>query len=234
MQLKVREVAKFLNVSDKTVYRWICDGALPAYKVLGQYRVDRSELLEWVTSSKIPVSEEIFTETGTTKQKILLAQALEAGGCFYRVEGSDKASVLRSAVDCMRLPEGLDKEFLFRVLLARENVCSTAIGGGVAIPHPRSPIVLHVSEPSISLCFLEEPVEFGAMDGQPVQVLFTLITPTVHSHLQLLSRVGYALQDAAFRAVLAEPATREAILNEARRLDSLVDERIGYLDKKNG
>lgn len=124
MQLKIREVAKLLNVSDKTVYRWIQAGALPAYHVHDQYRVDRTELLEWVTACKIPVSEEIFNESKIPEKKIALADALAAGGCFYRIEGSDKPSVLRSVVNIVRLPESVDKEFLYRVLLARENVCS--------------------------------------------------------------------------------------------------------------
>ena len=205
MQLKIREVAKLLSVSDKTVYRWIKAGALPAYHVHDQYRVDRTELLEWVTACKMPVSEEILNESKDSEKRISFAEAIEAGGCFYRVEGTDKESVLRSVVNTMRLPEGVDTEFLYRVLLARENVCSTAIGDGVAIPHPRSPIVLHVTQPSISLCFLEQPVDFGAMDGKPVRVLFTLVTPTVHAHLQLLSRVGYALQDSEFKSVIAKP-----------------------------
>ena len=234
MQLKIREVAKLLNVSDKTVYRWIKAGALPAYRVHDQYRVDRTELLEWVTASKIPVSEEIFNESKDPEKKISLAEAIETGGCFYRIEGTDKSAVLRSVVNTMRLPDGLDKEFLYRVLLARENVCSTATGNGVAIPHPRSPIVLHVTQPSISLCFLEQPVEFGAMDGKPVRVLFTIITPTVHTHLQLLSRVGYALHDDAFKSVLAKPETRESILREAKRVDDLIDTRTGCTERENG
>ena len=140
MQLKIREVARLLSVSDKTVYRWIQAGSLPAYRIHDQYRVDRTELLEWVTACKLPVSEEIFNDPKDSEKKTSLAEAIETGGCFYRVEGTDKASVLRGVVNNMRLPEGVDKEFLYRVLLARENVCSTAIGDGVAIPHPRSPI----------------------------------------------------------------------------------------------
>jgi PTS system nitrogen regulatory IIA component len=225
MQLKIREVAALLGVSDKTVYRWIKAGAIPAYRVHDQYRVNRMELLEWVTSQKMPVSEEIFNEPAESEETVSLARALDAGGVFYRVEGTDTPSVLRAIVANMRLPEGVDREFLFRVLLSRENVCSTAIGGGVAIPHPRNPIVLHVTQPSITLCFLEHPVEFGAMDGQPVQALFTLVSPMVRHHLQLLSRLSFALHDAGFKSVITNPGTREVILREARRMDLLLDER---------
>jgi PTS system nitrogen regulatory IIA component len=227
MQLKIREVAHLLSVSDKTVYRWIRSGALPAYRVHDQYRVDRTELLQWVTASKIPISADIFNESKDSKKTPALAEAINAGGCFYRVDGTDKESVLRNVVNIMRPPEGVDKDFLYNVLIARENVCSTAIGDGVAIPHPRSPIVLNITEPSIALCFLEHPVEFGAMDGKPVRVLFTLVTPTVHSHLALLSRLGFALQDPGFKAVISAPGTREAVLGEARRLDEEIDSRLG-------
>jgi PTS system nitrogen regulatory IIA component len=82
MQLKIREVAALLGVSDKTVYRWIKEGAIPAYRVHDQYRVNRMELLEWVTSRKIPVSEEIFNEPAESEETVSLARALDAGGVF--------------------------------------------------------------------------------------------------------------------------------------------------------
>ena len=63
-----------------------CTGTLPAYRIQDQYRVDRTELLEWVTVSKIPVSDEIFSEPRESKQAVSLAEAIEAGGCHYRVD----------------------------------------------------------------------------------------------------------------------------------------------------
>jgi mannitol/fructose-specific phosphotransferase system IIA component (Ntr-type) len=89
----------------------------------------------------------------------------------------------------------VDREFLYKVLLARESLGSTGIGDGIAIPHVRNPIVLHLSRPIVTLCFLERPVDFGALDGQPVNTLFTLISPTVRAHLHLLSRLAFTLRD---------------------------------------
>ena len=100
---------------------------------------------------------------------------MEVGGIFYRLAGKDKPAVLRSVVEVLRLPDKVDREFLLQVLLAREALESTAIGDGIAIPHVRNPIVLHVPQPVVTLCFLEAPVDFGALDGQPVQTL-------VHAH----------------------------------------------------
>ena len=221
MQLSVRNVSELLNVSEKTVYRWISERQLPGYRLSGQYRFNRAELLEWATANKVNVSPRIFQE-GAAEVATLpeLSEALQSGGVFYRLSGSDKASVLRSVVEHLRLPEEVDREFLLQMLLAREALESTGIGDGIAIPHARSPIVLHVPKPHVTLCFLEQPVDFGALDGQPVQALFTLISPTVKAHLHLLSRIAFALRDPELRTLVTQQGSRDALLNAMRRISA--------------
>src|SRR5581483_12158906 len=220
MQLTVRDVSKLLNLSEKTIYRWIRQGVLPAYRVNEQYRLNRAELLEWATSRRMNVSATLFEEPESTATPIPgLVEALRVGGIFYRLGGTDVPSALRAVVEHLRLPDEVDREFLLRVLLAREALQSTAIGDGIAIPHVRNPIVLHVPRPMVTLCFLEHPVDFGALDGTPVHVLFTLISPTVRAHLRLLSRLSFALHDPASKAAVVREAPREEILAEAARVE---------------
>jgi PTS system nitrogen regulatory IIA component len=78
--------------------------------------------------------------------------------------------------------------------------------------------VLHVPHPVVTLCFLEAPVDFGALDGQPVQTLFTLISPTVKAHLHLLSRLAFALRDLEFKSLIVRQASRDEILTAVRRI----------------
>lgn len=235
MQLTVRDVSKLLNVSEKTIYRWLNDGVIPAYRVNDQYRFNRAELLEWATARKVKVSAEIFAEPeGNGNQSPSLSQALKAGGIYYRVEGKDKPSVLRAVVDILRLPEEVDRGFLYEVLLARESLGSTGIGDGIAIPHVRNPVVLHVSQPSVTLCFLENPIDFAALDGQPVHTLFTLISPTVRSHLRMLSLLSFALREESFRRALKEQASREAILTEVGRIESSLAANSGAVPAGGG
>lgn len=225
MQLGVRDVSKLLNVSEKTIYRWITQGVLPAYRVNEQYRFNRAELLEWATSRKMNVAAEMFDEPESNATPIPgLVESLQAGGIFYRLDGADKESVLRAVVEHLRLPEEVDREFLLRVLLAREALQSTGIGDGIAIPHVRNPIVLHVSRPMITLCFLERPIDFGALDGRPVHVLFTLVSPTVRAHLRLLSRLSFALHDAGFKKAVLRQGSREEILDAARRVEASLEQ----------
>jgi nitrogen PTS system EIIA component len=227
MQLSVRDVAALLEVSEKTVYRWIDDGKLPGYRISGQYRFNRAELLAWATAEKIRISPGIYAEPEIEGSKLpTLGEALAAGGIHYRISGKDPEACLRNTVELLRLPDEVDREFLVQVLLSRERLESTAVGNGVAVPHLRNPIVLHLPKPLIALCFLEHPVDFQALDGKPVRVLFTLISPSVKAHLHLQSRLAFALQDADFQRLLDREAPRDEILASIQVLQQRWDARL--------
>ncbi|MFZ3046274.1 MAG: PTS sugar transporter subunit IIA [Desulfatirhabdiaceae bacterium] len=220
MQLGVRDIAGMLNVSEKTIYRWIKQKKLPTYRVNDQYRFNRAEILEWATASRVNVSPELMTEPHTIDQPLpRLDHALESGGIHYRLSGTDKISVLQAVVQTMHLPEEVDRSFLHQVLVARESLGSTGIGDGIAIPHVRNPIVLHIQRPVIVLCFLEHPIDFDSLDGHPVSALFTLVSPTVRGHLHLLSKLSFALRDPNFKAVITDQGSRQDILFHASRIE---------------
>lgn len=225
MQVSVKDAASILNVSEKTIYRWIKQEIIPVYRINEQYRFNRSELLEWATSRRIPVHPDIFKEAvSSTTPLPSLTEALKAGGVAYRVEGTDAPTVLRSVVDVLKLQDEVDREFLYEVLLARETLGSTGIGDGIAIPHVRNPVVLHVTKPTVTLCFLEHPIDFKAIDGKKVDILFALISPTVRAHLHLLSRLGFVLHDDEFKATLRRQATREEIMSTLARAEARLPE----------
>lgn len=220
MKLSVRDVAKLLNKDESTIYGWIRQGKIPVHRINEQSRFSRAEILEWATSRGIPVSPEMAVEPdeGTPALPSLI-EALETGGVCPHIGGADKAGVLRSVVDAMCLPEEVDRDFLYQVLLARETLGSTGIGDGIAIPHIRNPIVMHLEKPVIMLCFLDSPIEFGSVDGKPVDILFTMVSPTVRMHLHLLSRLGFVLQNPAFRAALKNRLPRDPLLEELARAE---------------
>jgi nitrogen PTS system EIIA component len=218
MKLTVKEAAKLFSVSEKTIYRWVEQKGLPAFRINKQFRFNQTELLEWAAASRTNISFDLMREPESGAVPLPdPVQALASGGIYYRVAGTDRDSVLRNIVELLRLPDHIDREFLFQVLLARESLGSTGIGDGIAIPHARNPIVLNIERPTITLCFLENPVDFAALDGLPVTTLFTLVNPTVRTHLHLLSRLAFILNDKGFRDVLKRQGSRDEILAEARR-----------------
>ena len=220
MLMKASEVAAQLNQPESTVLRWIKKEKLPATLVKGSFRINRVDLLEWATEHGIKVPPELFALAEADVRLISLSEALESGGVHCGVPGDDKMSVLKSVVNLLQLPPQMDPEFLLQVLLAREALGTTAIGDGIAIPHVRNPILLqNKPSPAVSLCFLANPIDFGALDGQPVRIIFLLTSPTVKVHLHLLSRLAYALHDPQFRATLNLACDPAGILEAARRFE---------------
>ena len=220
MQLSVKETAKLLNVSEKTVYRWVSQNLLPVYRVNHQYRFNRAELLEWASANRSIATPELFSDPDVHLTPDLVG-ALEAGGIFYRLTGKDKKSVLENAVELLRLPEGTDRAFVLQALTAREELGATGIGEGIAIPHPRNPIA-NVSRSSVSLFFLEHQVEFGSLDGLPVGILFIVISPTMREHVFLISKLSFLLDKPEFRRVIDRQGNRDEILKGARKAVSLL------------
>jgi PTS system nitrogen regulatory IIA component len=221
MQLNIRDLTKLLDASESTVARWIKQRGLPAQQVGGQYRINRAELLEWATANQVRVSLDLFNNLETDAETVpTLAEALETGGIYYGLQDTNKDHALRALVQILPLPEGVDRELLLRLFLAREASASTAIGNGIAIPHVRNPIVLHVAKPAVVLAFLKQAVDFGALDGKPVHVLFSIISPTNRSHLQLISRLSFALHDNQLRETVVGQAAQDEILKEVRRVEA--------------
>jgi PTS system nitrogen regulatory IIA component len=74
----------------------------------------------------------------------------------------------------------------------------------------------------VTLCFLEQAVDFGALDAKPVKALFALVCPTLRAHLQILARLAFALSSAAFRRRVLEEGSRAEILTAVARVDAML------------
>jgi PTS system nitrogen regulatory IIA component len=221
MLLTVREAAALLHASERQVYRWVDDGELPFQRVRDQVRFNRTDLLEWATSRRLPVSLEAFDAGLDPEDRApSLARALRAGGVHHGVRAADREAALREVVARTPMPDSVDRELLVEVLVAREHATSSAIGDGVAIPHVRQPVVAPGAPPTVSLFYLETRVDFGAPDGKPVSMLFFIVSPTVRTHLQMLAHLARALQDASFRAAVDRRAGVEELAGEAARLEA--------------
>ncbi len=231
MNLSVKDAARILSVAEKTIYRWIKQELVPAYRVNGQHRFNQSELIEWATSRRMGVSPEAFDEPEEAAKPLpSLTDSLEAGGIIYRLDGNTRNEILEGLVNNLRLSEGVDKGYLLKVLIAREELASTSVGDGIAIPHPRNPVLLHTTQPTVTLAFLEKPVDFKSLDGLPTTVLFCVISPTLRAHLHLLSMLGYALKDYKFRKVIEQAEGREKIFAALRQVKKGMEK----INNKNG
>lgn len=217
MQLTLRQVAALFEVSENSVTRWVKEENLPVHDVKSQYRFDRAELLEWAATTQRMFSPVIFQEVnGDHVSAVSLANALERGGVAPRVSGQDRYEVFRAAIRDLPMPATFDRENLLDLLIARDKSGGTAIGNGIAIPHPRYPFVLPGGESVVRACYLEEPLDYLAGDGQLVNTWFLMICPTVHEHLQLLARLACVLKSEAVVTLLQSHPDKAQLVSAIR------------------
>jgi PTS system nitrogen regulatory IIA component len=220
MQLTIREAASYLGVDEARVRRWIQRRGLPVHRVNERLHLNAIELWEWATENGIAVSRTLLEQAQRQPERVPpLSELLLAGGIHHDVAGDDKASVLREIVQRLPLPPEIDREFLATTLEAREAMGSTGIGDGIAIPHVRNPILLHVAAPFVTLCLLRHPVDFDALDELPVHALFTLISVNVPGHLRILGRLGFVLHDEELRRLLMRRAPAPGIIARVQAVE---------------
>lgn len=220
MKLTVQEAAALLGANPERVEGWIEDDGLPAQRIRGQYRINRSELMEWATSNDITLAPRVFARAEDPKDVPSLAEALRSGGIYFEVAGGALESVLRNIIELLPLDDDIDRDTLLHFLIAREDLGVVAIGDGIAIPHVRTPIILSATGSTAALAFLIEPLAISAPDGRPVDTIFFLICPTVHAHLAMLAKLAFCLRVPLFRETLRRRAPAAEILRIAAETEA--------------
>ena len=217
MKLTVHEIAQSLYLPLGTVRRWIRQGRIPIHKSGSGFVFNEAILSKWAAAHNLTFSPpKKDPEKQQDPELESLSSAIKRGGVFYDVKGDDASSTLWAAVEKINILTNNSKEKLYQRLIERENLTSTGIGKGVAIPHPHNPLADADYRPFITTCFLEKPIEFAALDNKPVFVMFILLCPSVKSHLHLLSRLAFCVRDDSFVDFLkTSPGSDELLLKIA-------------------
>jgi len=142
-----------------------------------------------------------------------IAELMDKDFIIPSLEAKTKKEVLKELVDCIikKEPE-IDPEELLRVLLEREELGSTGIGDGIAIPHGK---IKKLKKLIVSFGRSREGVDFQSMDGKPTHIIFLLIAPenSAGTHLKALARISRLLKDSSFRKNIMEANTAQDIYN---------------------
>lgn len=207
MDLKIKDVAELLNVSETTIRRWLSDGKIPAYRINHQYRFSRIEIENWMMGCKLqsetggpsflyekqiyPPSEEgqeIISRGGM--QHFCLYRALHQGDVFLTIPGRTKEELIRGTTKIVAQTLNVDAEVLAELLIDREKLMPTALNHGIAVPHTRDSLRKGPLD-MVFVVYPQEPIEYGALDGQLVHTLFFLFASNDKGHLQLLAKLAH-------------------------------------------
>ncbi|CAB5088751.1 PTS IIA-like nitrogen-regulatory protein PtsN [Olavius algarvensis associated proteobacterium Delta 3] len=227
MKLSMAQIAEHLDLPVQTVERWIRQGRIPVHREGRSCAFHRATLERWARAHNLtfspPRSRRETPDAEASEKLENLLPVMQRGGVHYGLRAEGVASALVEVT--ARIPNIAreSRDELLEGLLEREQLASTGIGNGIAIPHLRTPLSELLSEPVITTCFPARPVEFGAIDDRPVFVFFALLCPSVKAHLHLLSRLSYCARDNAFieflRSAPAEEDLFERIAGFEKQLE---------------
>ncbi|MEI8366087.1 MAG: PTS sugar transporter subunit IIA [Parachlamydiaceae bacterium] len=227
MDLKIKDVADLLNVSETTLRRWLVDGKIPAYRINQQYRFNRQEIEDWVMSQKSnkcggdtpQESAEAGVQTQRGSKQFSLYRAINKGGVLYNISGHDKETIIRTTMKQIAADLNLDDEVISDLLLDRESMQSTALNHGIAIPHTRD-FLLSNHFDVVTVVFLENPIEYGALDGKPVHTLFFLFASDDKKHLHLLAKIAHLSSQPEALELFRSRPSRDKLLEYIKSWES--------------
>lgn len=220
MDMRIKDVAELLNVSESTVRRWLADGKIPAYRINQQYRFNRDEVENWLMRKQDIVLADASSGKNAISESLLpagnkvfsLYRAINKGGVLSDVPGSSKEEVIRSGVNSIALHLHLDKEVLTELLLDRERLQPTSLNNGIGIPHTRD-FLLSDHHDVVTVAFPKTPLEYNALDGQPVHTLFFLFACEDKRHLNLLAKIAHLSSYPPAVEFLRKKPSKEALLH---------------------
>ena len=221
MVVDIAGAASILGVPEGTIKRWIRQGKIPVQEKKGSFVFRYTDLEKWAKAHKINLKTEQQRDSSPVELPTIdLLESIKQGGVFFNVPGDDVGSVLREAIDRCPLPQSIKPEDLLERLLLREQLTSTGIGKGVALPHPRHPIKNISTDPLIITCFLKHQIDFNAVDKKPVFLLFIMLSPDTRSHLHLLSRLSFILREDSFINYLRKCSSKELFLLKIEEIEN--------------
>jgi PTS system nitrogen regulatory IIA component len=209
------QLARYLQRDVREVSKMASRGYLPGHKVSGQWRFARAEINQWIETQMHAYTEQELAalESGgeqNPEQDPLVSGLLPVNCVAVPLAASTKASVLRELV---RLAEQswqvYDPEAIHNAIRQREEMCSTVLESGVAIPHPRRPLPAALGESVLAYGRTASGIPFGSCRGILTDIFFLVLCRDDRTHLRVLARLSRLLLRPGFTDELRAAETAE-------------------------
>jgi len=218
MFLNIIELSQSLGVEESEVESWIRSDGLPHILERGRLLFDRAQVVDWAASrgmaAKVgflaPAPSKI--QTGTRLESLL-----RRGGICRDLSAAD---VLKGFAEIVsKLPGATPpvRQMLQQRLRAPDGISWAAVGGGLALPHLRTPVALGRDAGTLAIVLLRDALALPepAPDEQPVTRLLFFIAPSPRAHLEILAQLSTALSRGNLRKLIADGASDEEIFAAA-------------------
>jgi PTS system nitrogen regulatory IIA component len=202
--MNLEQLASYLRRDVREVTKLASRGHLPGRKVAGEWRFARAEINHWIETQIPDYSEEQLAalekhDHRGEAEKPLVAALLSEAAIGVPLPSSTKSSAFRELVTLAEQTwQVYDPEAVLEAIRQREEMGSTALISGVALPHPRRPLPAALGESLIAYGRTASGIPFGASSGELTDIFFLICCRDDKTHLAVLARLSRLLLQPGF------------------------------------
>ena len=186
--LTAKEVAEYLKINERTIYKLAKNGQIPTIKIAHQWRFRKSMLDSWLDLQMCHPGN----GNGAVReiQDLSISSIITRKSIYPRLESTTKEDILVELVQLFCADHKVSDNSKFEhAIIEREQLCSTALYEEVALPHPRYNGDHFVDSPSLIIGISRKGVEFGSLDGKPTHLFIMLCAPSDSQHLLMMAKI---------------------------------------------
>lgn len=215
--LTLAEMADYLKIAKRSLLRMAQKGDIPGTKIASQWRFMRSVIDDWMISrmKNLPAGE-LEKLIQSEKVPLPLYRLLRPELVGLATQPGTKKQVLEQLLDVLAGGGlAIDRRIFLQKLMDREEMVSTAIFPGIALPHFRKPEECPLAEPRIVLGVCRQGTDFDSLDGRPTHVFFLICAGNVVVHLKIIAELALLFRRSSLVEELvaaADPAAALGVL----------------------
>jgi len=220
--MTTKEVAAHLCLSESIVYKLIHEGKISAEKTGNQWKIKKELINEMIGYQMKSFHKEDLADLEIDQEKkfIEIHTLLNPKHMILNLISPSKSKVLTELTSVLNKTKTPDKiKILLNAVRDREKLCTTAIGEGIAIPHPRKAIKNFVKKPLLIFGRSKIGVDFESIDGNLTHLFFLVCAPKDDTHLKIMARLSRLLRNYPFRKALLDAPDSNSILDVVKEYE---------------
>ncbi len=216
--MSVEQVAGYLKMTAKQVVKLAARGQMPARKVGGAFQFRKGQIDQWVETQMPELSDQRLAEIergvsahhGVDHESAMIVPAIPPGGVVVPLPAKTRDSAIRLLVAAaQRAGLVYDANDLVAKVRQREQLCSTAVQAGIALPHPRHPLPHDIAGRFVVVGRTSSGIAYGSPDGGLTRLFFLICCKDDRTHLHVLARISRMLDRPTIDALMEAEGANE-------------------------
>jgi len=214
--MTLTEVANYLKLSEKTILKMIKNQEIPCAKIANQWRFLRPLIEDWLLAKMNVIPQNDLSRLIEEQYDHVPVSRFTSVPLMTQLpENADKKEALYLLTTLASEHKIItDTEKVYQKLIEREQMISTGLGNGIAIPHMRNPSSLVTNGPKIVIGLSKKGLSYASSDNQPVHLIFLILTDSELVHLRIMAKLAQMIRKKNMASKLLKAETPQKIFQQ--------------------